>query len=295
MEELAQEAELIQLRLKSGKSFMSACKDAKAVSVKSKNERVWQERWTNLKVGVEKGHFSALESVQSFMRSLRFEIRAQKLRKKKSLLPIIQAWSVAGAAILFYLTIKIFFSEVVPMSLYLEGAILLLLGLGTYWISRLLKNFESQFWVIDWLRGQSLLLGQVKWGRSLHQCLRDFDPDQFAWPTDLKSWWKQSCLESYNYQDITPYKSSDTKIKKQDFASKYSEYWKLCLEQFNRNESFLPLMESHLEYEAQSFEDYCETLAEWLSVKLMLPLFLCFCPAFMLLCFGPLLSKITQF
>ena len=60
------------------------------------------------------------------------------------------------------------------------------------------------------------------------------------------------------------------------------------------NREDVALMESHLKYESQAFEDYCETLAEVLGLKLMLPLFICFCPAFLILCLGPMVHKLSE-
>ena len=293
MERLAQESELILLRIRSGQSFISACKGARIIESFPKKLNPWQDRWIELSIGIQRGHYSALESVQSFLTSLRFEIRAQKVKKKKALLPTVQAWSVAGTAILFYGITKLFFGEVASLPLSLELGVLVLMLSGVAWIFYLLKKYESQFWVIDWLRVQSLFLGQIKWGRTLHQCLRDFEVDKVSWPEDMKTWWKTSAAASMNYSDseepIFPEK------KRLSFQAKYTQYWSLCLKQFNNNETFLPLMESHLKHESQAFEDYCETLAEVLGLKLMLPLFVCFCPAFLILSLGPMVHKLSEF
>ncbi len=289
MEKLANEVELILLRIRSGQSLASACANAKSLDGNLKDFKEWQERWTEIVVSVQRGHYSALESIQSFLHSLRFEMRAQKLKKKKALMPMIQAWSVVGTALLFFATIKIFFADVASLPFRMELLVVFLMLMGVLWIYYLLKKFESNFWVVDWLRQQSLIMGQIKWGRSMHQVLKDVDISKHKWPEPLKKWWQDSQSSCLGFVACTALTTGGA------FELRYSEYWSLCLNQFIRNESFLPLIESHVEFESKSFEDYCETLAEWLSVKLMLPLFLCFCPAFLLLCLGPMVAKLSEF
>lgn len=288
MKELIQELDILELRLNSGQSFAQASKSAVPIQAVDKK---WQKLWFQVAEGINKGQLSSLESVRAFRDSLSFEYRAEKLRKKKALLPSVQAWSVAGASILFYLCLKIFFREMIVIPLELEVLVGTLLCGGIFWIARLLMKYKASFWVIDWLRTQTLILSQLKWGQSLQKALRQNAHTSGHWPKELHTWWMASYEASMRYEK-TP-DAIDSKTSSH-LERKFSSYWRFCLEQFRRNENFVPLIESHIQRETSHFEELCETNAEWLSVKLMLPLFLCFCPAFLILCFGPMLTRLAQ-
>lgn len=289
MKELIQELDILELRLNSGQSFAQASRSAASIeSVGSK----WQELWFEVSDGIVKGQLSALESVRAFRDSLSFEYRAEKLRKKKALLPSVQAWSVAGSSILFYFCLKFFFGQTVVIPLSLELLVGLLLTSGILWIAHLLKMYKASFWVIDWLRTQTLILSQLKWGHSLHKALKQRQKGGEDWPKEIRQWFTAANSASMHHKQSPEALSCR---ESSHLEKKFSSYWRFCLEQFRKNENFVPLMEAHIQRETKSFEELCETNAEWLSVKLMLPLFLCFCPAFMILCFGPMLTRLTQF
>jgi hypothetical protein len=185
--------------------------------------------------------------------------------------------------------IRFFFQDLVQLSPQIESAVLGLLLLGSLWIAFLLHRFRKNFWISDWLRTQSLLQSQLQWGLSLPQALSRLQtPD--SWPKELASWWEEANTQARHFEPTL----SMNFLKDKD-SRKLAEYWHFCLERFRQNEGVLALVEQHIPILKEDFEGLCEKRAELLSVKLMAPLFLCFCPAFLLLCLGPLLSELNKF
>lgn len=288
LETLRDALDIALLRIESGQALVHALADAP----RFKCDKEWIERWLELKNRLLKGEVSVLEALSNFRRSVDLQLRIRRLVARRSLMPLVQACSVGATSILFLLATQTIFADMLqlrPLELALS---LSLLGLGYFWTFKLMQNYRRDLWLIDWLEFVSGLATRVSWGQSLLVAWKQTASAKSRLPKDLDLFLKKSLQHAENYEPLPPLvptRGHDAKL-----VRKCQLRWEQVHRLFVANERVLPVLQKELTHAYESFQDSLERKAELLSAKMMLPLFLCFAPAYLVMLLAPLIRPLLS-
>jgi hypothetical protein len=277
--------DIVILRIESGLTLLNALDDAP----RFRCAREWGELWIELRRRVQNGEGSALDALVQFRKSVDLELRVRRLVAKRSLLPVAQAAAVGLSALLFLLATQTLFGDIFRLQPLELLAVLGLMGFGAFWISYLMRAYRRDLWFLEWLDFVSALASRLSWGQSLLVAWRQGLVSLRKMP-DLKKFLETSYELAQNYEPL-PERSSGARDKR---LLHCQTRWAQVHRLFIANERVLPLLQKELDRAFDSFQDDLEKNAELLSVKLMLPLFGCFAPAYLLMLLAPLIRPLWQ-
>ncbi len=285
LEELRDALDIVLLRVESGQTLRTALDDAP----RFRCSREWAERWIEVRRRIQNGEGSALEALAQFRKSVDLELRVSRLVAKRSLLPIAQAGAVGLSALLFLVATQTLFGDIFRLLASELFCVLGLMGLGVFWISRLMRAYRKELWFLEWLDFISGLASRVSWGQSLlvawQQGLASVRKNQ-----ELKNFLESSYGLAQNYEPLPIHKTNQRDRRLLHCQTRWAQVHRL----FIANERVLPLLQKELDRAFESFQDDLEKNAELLGVKLMLPLFGCFAPAYLLMLLAPLIRPLWQ-
>jgi len=286
LETLRDSLDIALLRIESGQSLVQALADAP----RFKCEKQWIERWLELKSRLIKGEASAAEALSNFRRSVDLQLRIHRLVARRSLLPLVQACAVGLTSILFLVATQTLFADMLKLRASELMLVISLLGLGYFWIFKLMQAYRRDLWFIDWLEFVSGIATRVSWGQSLLVAWKQSLPLKSRLPAELDAFLKKSLNHAENYEAlprISPTGKRDLKL-----IRKCQLRWEQIHRLFIANERVLPVLQKELTHAYEHFQDGLERKAELLSAKMMLPLFLCFAPAYLLMLLAPLIRPL---
>jgi hypothetical protein len=285
LEELRDALDIVLLRVESGQTLRTALDDAP----RFRCSREWAERWIEVRRRIQNGEGSTLEALAQFRKSVDLELRVSRLVAKRSLLPIAQAGAVGLSALLFLVATQTLFGDIFRLLASELFCVLGLMGVGVFWISRLMRAYRKELWFLEWLDFISGLASRVSWGQSLlvawQQCLACVRKNQ-----ELKNFLESSYGLAQNYEPLPTHKTNERDRRLLHCQTRWAQVHRL----FIANERVLPLLQKELDRAFESFQDDLEKNAELLGVKLMLPLFGCFAPAYLLMLLAPLIRPLWQ-
>ena len=285
LEELRDALDIILLRVESGQTLRTALNDAP----RFRCAREWAERWIEVRRRIQNGEGSTLEALAQFRKSVDLELRVRRLVAKRSILPLAQAGAVGLTALLFLVATQSFFADIFRLLPLELACVLGLMGIGIFWISRLMIAYQKELWFLEWLDFMSALASRVSWGQSL----------LVAWRQGLSTIRKNPALRTFlqtsyglaqNYEPLPISKTPERDRRLLHCQTRWAQVHRL----FIANERVLPILQKELDQAFDSFRDDLEKNAELLGVKLMLPLFGCFAPAYLLMLLAPLIRPLFQ-
>jgi hypothetical protein len=274
------------LRMESGQTLAQALNDAPQLQCDSD----WVQRWLELRDRLSKGQASGLDGLSNFRRSVKLHLRIRRLVQRRSLLPLIQAGAVASCTLIFLLVTQVFFAELFRLSFLELSTALLLTGIGCYWIKHLLAEYEKELWFMDWLEFISGLATRIGWGQGLLPAWRAGMHGIGRLPRELIEFLYSSYKRAESYETIPSVKRLPP--SKDRLLTRCRVRWEQVHRLFVANERVLPILNKELEDAYACFCDGLERRAEVLSAKLMLPLFLCFAPSYLLILLAPLIRAL---
>ena len=285
LEELRDALDIIHLRVESGQTLIIALRDAPRFQC----SREWGERWIEIRRRLQNGEGSTLEALAQFRKSVDLEVRVRRLLVKRSLLPLAQAGAVGLSALLFLIATQTLFSDIFRLLPHELFIVLALMGSGGFWILRLMRAYRKELWFLEWLDFVSALASRLSWGQSLLVAWRQ-GLDSVRKMPELKNFLETSYRLAQNYEPLPQHKSKERDRRLLRCQIRWEQVHRL----FIANERVLPLLQKELDRAFTSFQDDLEKNAEVLGIKLMLPLFVCFAPAYLLMLLAPLIRPLWQ-
>ncbi|MEO5667099.1 MAG: hypothetical protein ABIR96_03485 [Bdellovibrionota bacterium] len=273
------------LRIESGQPLAKAVADAPRFEC----EKDWVERWTELRSRLLRGESSALEGLTQFRRSVDLQLKIGRLVTRRSLLPLIQSGAVGLTSMIFLVATQTLFRDLFHLTSIELAVAISLLGVGYLWMWKLVHDYRRELWFIDWLEFVSGLSARLSWGQGLLPAWKYGLASTARLPKELREFLTESFRKAENYEVLpTP-----RLVSKEDaLVFRCRTRWEQVHRLFVANERVLPVLVREIENAFESFQDGLERKAELLSAKLMLPLFLCFAPAYLLMLMAPLIRPL---
>ncbi len=287
LEILIEALDLAILRMESGQTLNHALSDAP----RFRCQAVWVQKWQDLRSRLGEGTSSSRMALQSFRQAARLQLRARRLVRKRSLMPIAQAGLVALSTVSFVVFTQFGFEELLELNTLEQLAIGSLLASGAFWIVWLVRQHQKEMWYLDWIDFVSEVSSRLQWGQGF---LAAWKPEaaQFKYfPPALRSFLTLSRRHAERYEAL-PTRNIRAQKTLTSLEVRCVSRWEQVHRVFVGNERVLPLLEKE---SSEAFEDFCERLeikAEALSMKLIMPLFICFAPASLLSLVAPLLRSL---
>ena len=285
LETLRDALDIALLRVESGQAISKALEDAPRFCC----DLDWIERWRELRERLLRGEASALEGLSNFRRSVDLQLRIRRLISRRSLLPLIQATAVGCSSVLFLLATQIFFSELFRLTSTELSVVLGLIIAGCLWIWKLLGAYKRDMWFVDWLEFMSGLATRLSWGQGLLVSWKLGRGSMERLPPELRSYLSESFTRAENYQSFCSPRTTRTGNL---LLRRCQLRWEQVHQLFVANERVLPVLQKELESAFEVFSDGLERQAELLGARLMLPLFLCFAPAYLVMLLAPLIRPL---
>jgi hypothetical protein len=286
LEALRDALDVALLRLESGQALARSLDDAPRFAC----DRVWVERWVELRRRLLSGHVSAVEAIGNFRRSVDLQLRVRRLVAKRSLLPLAQAASVGVTSLLFLGVTQVFFSESFRLRAPELGLALGLILGGWAWIWRLVNAYRKDLWFLDWLEFVSALSTQLSWGQGLLAAWKNAQPAPGKLPAPLEVFLATSLHHAENYQALPP----AVACEQAPLVLRCRTRWEQVHRLFVANERVLPLLQKEIDGAFAGFQETLERQADLLAMRLLLPLFLCFAPAYLVMLLVPLIRPWAQ-
>jgi hypothetical protein len=286
LHQLSHYLESLIIRVESGQALAQALKDAPKIYL----EAEWIERWKPLRNKILSGAGSHLDALKSFYRSLVLHQKLERLIKKKSFLPLLQAISVIGISLVMLLFTQFFAAEIFQLKLGELLLILLWLGLGSAWTLHLLKLSRQELWVSDWITFINSIENRISWGQNFLCAWQESRALEKNLAPELKKFLNQSFPKARLYEHIN---LNEVKFSKKLAVRRAQERWLQIHKIFVQNERIRQLLENESQSAYSSLEDSLELSADKLSAQLLMPLFIFFMPSSIIVILMPILRVIT--
>lgn len=250
--------------------------------------------WCALRDRILNGEIPA-ESLASFVQHLRLVSRIDGLLEQKTQGPRIQGQVITVIAFLFAIVSRVLFPEEIRPSWTLTLISWTLLGAGAYWVKTELRRASAGLWMADWLAFLARLSAALSWGQTLGpalvHALEDRPPK--SWPNSLQTVLQKFTEACRHYEDLPV---STWELGFRDTSSEIvqaTEQLRWIHELHQKGQPLVETLDSFVEHALEGLERRLSIAAEKLTVRLLIPLFVCYLPAFLITLFSPILSLVN--
>ncbi len=291
---LTETLEIVLIRLRSGQTLRQSLSGLPDIE----SSRQIAKRWVNLRDQIFEGQTPALKSVEHFQQALVMEEHLKNELKSASQNPKMQSYIMIALCVCFLLYALCFFPIILRPG---TGELSLCLGLifiGIVWISLYLKKLKSQFWFIHWLELLNRLNCDLHCGQSLGPALNQKTQEAVFdhLPIPLKSYLLQ-CLDHIKrceHLELETFIAKTPSFHSNIDVIESITQWNYLMQNYLQGHSLTECLDFFIESSHKRYLNRMKSLSQKLKFQLMLPLFFCFLPSFLVLLFGPILRQLMH-
>lgn len=285
LENFADGIDLALMRVRCGKTLRQALVNLPEVKVAPAVAKEWAE----LRNRILSGDLPAEKGLESFVESLRLRERVTQLIQEKTLAPKLQAYVIAGLSCLLFVVSKFLFPATLRPKFGLCVVALGLIFFSFLWIGKLRRNFERNLWFADWLVFLQRLESSLSWGQTFTASMGAIEASLWTrWPASLGA--DLGRLREASLRAL-PYRPSAGDAPSRDAElTKAHDQLDWIADLYRKGQPMTEILRKFVTLSFEGFERRTAMRAHRLSLELLLPLFVCSLPAFLLLLFGPLLG-----
>lgn len=275
--------ELLILKIRSGHTYLSAKSQSRLQFVAPKE----RAQFKKIETAILDEQKPALPALEAYKNHLALDYQTRELISAKSMVAILQAKIlVALAALLagasfFLFPPQLSSSLTTPLWIPLTACSLIL---GAWkWCEYLSSSFEKNLWFSKWNLLLSSWASGLQSGQTFHSTCLEGSESWGQLPSPLRKH-----LDGYRSNTKHPSSKKIQNNSRDPFIDLACEQCQLIFLQMERGVPVLEFLLSLIDDNKQKFQQFIVKKGDLLQFQLMIPLMLCFLPAFWLLLFGPL-------
>ncbi len=284
---LIRDLDLVLTRIRSGLTLTQALRDLSPPRADAEFRREWE----GVREGVLAGRVSAEDAVFALRLRLRTEERLESDLQRCTAQPRAQGWLVSALAVAFGLYQSLLAPELLRPRPLTWLAVLPLLATGLWTLRLLIARVRRHLWLADWILALRRLESGLRWGESLPALLARTPPPPTL-PKVLAAAW--CSLQTRLRLGHPPTPSKGPPISKSDHGSVAALETLSWLERlFHEGHSVREVLSGSLTSFEEQLADRLALESEALKLRLLVPLFVFFLPAFAAFLLDPLLRALT--